>query len=121
MANTFLFTDGGAGHLCDLGSAPAVGEVDILCINSDTVVDSVTSSGLRSIRFPSFTERTSTRSAHSVTISPSCGRITVRVSGRMEGRSDETQVKPSPSPTTIPEPFLNAYRLSSWARPITKA
>lgn len=43
MANTFLFADGGAGHLCDLGSAPAVGEVDILCINSDTIVTAVSS------------------------------------------------------------------------------
>lgn len=44
MAGTFLFADGGAGHLCDLGSAPAVGETDFLCINSDTVVTSVVSS-----------------------------------------------------------------------------
>lgn len=44
MANTFLFADGGAGHLCNLGSAPAIGEVDVLCINSDTVVSSITSS-----------------------------------------------------------------------------
>ena len=43
------------------------------------------------------------------------------VRGRIEGRSEETQVKPSPSPTTMPEPFLNAYNLSSLARPITKA
>lgn len=45
MASTFLFADGGSGHLCDMGSAPAVGETDVLCINSDTIVTSVTSSG----------------------------------------------------------------------------
>lgn len=44
MADTFLFADGGAGHLCSMGSAPAVGDTDIVCINSDTVVTSVTSS-----------------------------------------------------------------------------
>lgn len=44
MADTFLFNDGGTGHLCDMGSAPAIGETDIICINSDTVVTSVTSS-----------------------------------------------------------------------------
>ena len=44
MAGTFLFNDGNAGHLCDMGSAPAVGETDILCINSDTVITAVASS-----------------------------------------------------------------------------
>ena len=84
-------------------------------------IDSVTVSTGRSTRLPSSTARTSTRSAHSVTISPSAGRITVRVSGRIDGRSDETQVKPSPIPTTSPDPFLNAYNRSSSACPITNA
>lgn len=44
MPGTFLFNDGGAGHLCDMGSAPAVGETDILCLNSDTTVTSIVSS-----------------------------------------------------------------------------
>ena len=69
-------------------------------------IDSVTISSGRSTRLPSSTERTSTRSAHSVTISPSSGRITFRVRGSSEGRSDETQVNPSPIPTTRPEPLL---------------
>ena len=43
------------------------------------------------------------------------------VNGKIEGRSDDTQVKPSPSPTTMPDPFLKAYSLLSFARPITKA
>lgn len=38
---TFIFDDGAAGHLCDMGSAPGVGEFDILCINSNTTVTSV--------------------------------------------------------------------------------
>lgn len=45
MPDTFLFADGNAGHSCNLGSAPAVGEWDVLCINSDTTVASVASSG----------------------------------------------------------------------------
>lgn len=34
----FEFNDGGAGHVIDLGSAPAVGERDVLCVNSNTTV-----------------------------------------------------------------------------------
>ncbi|TDD97616.1 hypothetical protein [Actinomadura rubrisoli] len=37
-SDTFPFADGNAGHLCDLGAAPAVGDLDVLCVNSDTVV-----------------------------------------------------------------------------------
>jgi hypothetical protein len=44
VATTFLFADGGTGHSCDLGSAPAIGEVDVLCINSDTIITAVASS-----------------------------------------------------------------------------
>jgi hypothetical protein len=36
--NTFAFADGNAGHVCNLGSAPAVGDLDILCVNSNTTV-----------------------------------------------------------------------------------
>lgn len=43
MPSTFLFADGNAGHACDMGSAPAVGETDVLCINSDTTVTAVAS------------------------------------------------------------------------------
>ena len=43
-SSTFLFNDGNAGHSCNLGSSPAVGDTDVLCINSDTVVTAVTSS-----------------------------------------------------------------------------
>jgi hypothetical protein len=45
MAGTFLFADGSGGHLCDMGSAPAVGETDVLCINSNTVITAVSSTG----------------------------------------------------------------------------
>lgn len=38
-SDVFSFADGGAGHLCDLGSAPNAGEWDILFVNSNTVVD----------------------------------------------------------------------------------
>lgn len=38
-SDTFTFADGDAGHSCDLGSAPAVGETDVLCVNSNTTVD----------------------------------------------------------------------------------
>lgn len=37
-SNIFAFADGGAGHVCNLGSAPAVGEWDVLFVNSNTVV-----------------------------------------------------------------------------------
>jgi hypothetical protein len=36
--NTFTFNDGSVGHVCNLGSAPAVGDLDVLCVNSNTVV-----------------------------------------------------------------------------------
>jgi len=43
--NTFPFADGDAGHTCTHASgAPSVGHMDVLFINSNTVVDSVTSS-----------------------------------------------------------------------------
>lgn len=37
-SGTFGFADGNGGHICNLGSAPAVGNLDVLCVNSDTVV-----------------------------------------------------------------------------------
>ncbi|GII63547.1 hypothetical protein Skr01_36320 [Sphaerisporangium krabiense] len=37
-SDTFAFADGNAGHVIDFGSAPAVGDIDILFANSDTVV-----------------------------------------------------------------------------------
>jgi hypothetical protein len=37
-SNTFTFNDGNAGHVINLGSAPSVGQWDILCVNSDTTV-----------------------------------------------------------------------------------
>src|SRR5690349_19777982 len=36
--DVFNFADGNGGHSCNLGSAPAVGDVDILCVNSNTTV-----------------------------------------------------------------------------------
>jgi len=36
--NTFVFADGNAGHVIDLGSALAANEEDVLCVNSNTVV-----------------------------------------------------------------------------------
>ncbi|WP_242892434.1 hypothetical protein [Actinomadura litoris] len=36
--HTFAFADGNGGHLCDFGSAPAAGQWDVLCVNSNTVV-----------------------------------------------------------------------------------
>lgn len=41
-SNTFSFADGGSGHVCDLGSSPTVGQVDVLCVNSDTTVSTPT-------------------------------------------------------------------------------
>lgn len=36
---TFGFADGGgAGHSCDFGSVPAIGQTDIICVNSDATV-----------------------------------------------------------------------------------
>jgi hypothetical protein len=38
-SDTFTFADGnGAGHVCDLGSAPVAGQWDVLCVNSNTTV-----------------------------------------------------------------------------------
>lgn len=37
-SDTFSFADGNGGHSCDLGSAPNVGEWDVLCVNSNTTV-----------------------------------------------------------------------------------
>lgn len=37
-SGAFVFADGNAGHSCNLGSSPNVGEVDVLCVNSNTVV-----------------------------------------------------------------------------------
>ncbi len=34
----FGFADGNGGHSCDLGSAPSAGQLDVLMVNSDTVV-----------------------------------------------------------------------------------
>lgn len=44
-SNTFVFADGNAGHVCSLGSAPNVGELDVLCVNSNTVVSTPTGAG----------------------------------------------------------------------------
>lgn len=35
---TFSFADGNTGHVCNLGSAPTVGQLDVLGVNSDTTV-----------------------------------------------------------------------------------
>lgn len=37
-SNTFGFADGSTGHVCDLGSAPTVGQLDVLHVNSNTTV-----------------------------------------------------------------------------------
>jgi hypothetical protein len=37
-SDTFAFADGNAGHLCDFGSSPTVDQLDVLCVNSNTVV-----------------------------------------------------------------------------------
>lgn len=37
-SDPFTFNDGNAGHVINLGSAPAVGDIDILCVNSNTTV-----------------------------------------------------------------------------------
>lgn len=34
----FGFADGNGGHVCDFGSAPSVGQLDVLSVNSDTTV-----------------------------------------------------------------------------------
>lgn len=36
--STFDFADGNAGHVCNLGSAPTIGQLDVLCVNSETTV-----------------------------------------------------------------------------------
>lgn len=41
-SNVFTFSDGNGGHSCNLGSAPAVGQWDVLCVNSDTTVSTPT-------------------------------------------------------------------------------
>lgn len=56
-SSTFAFADGNAGHSCALGSAPSVGQWDILCVNSDTVVS--TPSG-----FTKLAERVSAQGAY---------------------------------------------------------
>jgi hypothetical protein len=37
-SDVFGFADGSGGHVIDLGSAPSVGQLDVLCVNSNTVV-----------------------------------------------------------------------------------
>lgn len=37
-SDTFLYDDGGSGHVCDLGSAPETGQWDVLCVNSNATV-----------------------------------------------------------------------------------
>jgi len=37
-SNTYGFADGNTGHSVNLGSSPNVGELDVLCVNSDTTV-----------------------------------------------------------------------------------
>ncbi len=37
-SDVFLYADGGSGHVCDLGSAPEVGQWDVLCVNSNATV-----------------------------------------------------------------------------------
>lgn len=41
-SNTYAFADGNGGHSIDLGSSPSVGQTDVLCVNSDTVVTTPT-------------------------------------------------------------------------------
>lgn len=41
-SGTYAFNDGNGGHSIDLGSAPNVNEVDVLCVNSNTVVTTPT-------------------------------------------------------------------------------
>lgn len=36
--DTFAFADGNGGHSCDFGAAPSAGALDVLCVNSNTVV-----------------------------------------------------------------------------------
>jgi hypothetical protein len=44
-SSTTTFADGNTGHTFSFGSAPGTGQLDILAINSNTTVSSVTSSG----------------------------------------------------------------------------
>ena len=37
-SGVFDFADGNAGHVINLGSAPTVGQLDVLCVNSETTV-----------------------------------------------------------------------------------
>lgn len=47
-SDTFTFADGNApGHVCDMVTAPASGETDVLCVNSDTTVSTPSGFTLR--------------------------------------------------------------------------
>ena len=59
----------------------------------------------REIGDPSFTLRNSIVSCSNITISPSSIKRTWRVMGRIEGKSEDTQVNASDLPATKPEPF----------------
>lgn len=37
-SGTYAFNDGAGGHVIDLGSSPSIGQTDVLCVNSNTVV-----------------------------------------------------------------------------------
>lgn len=37
-SDVFAFADGGAGHVCSMGSAPNANEIDIFFVNSDTTI-----------------------------------------------------------------------------------
>ena len=41
-SNTYVFADGDPSHTIDLGSSPTVGDVDVLCVNSNTTVGTPT-------------------------------------------------------------------------------
>lgn len=50
LTQSFSFADGNGGHVCDLGSAPSVGDTDLLFVNSDTVVSTPSGFTLRATR-----------------------------------------------------------------------
>jgi hypothetical protein len=43
--NSFAFADATSGHVVNLGSAPQAGDIDVICVISVTVIDSVTGFG----------------------------------------------------------------------------
>lgn len=72
-SNVFAFADGGAGHVCSMGSAPNANEIDVFFVNSDTTISTpsgftVGTSNLNSQASAAFWRKAAGGEASSVTI-----------------------------------------------------